>query len=94
MHDKKQYLAGPVSSIRWEMLRDGLEDYEYFWLLQNALKRAAKSGISSAVISSARQLLLIPQKIIQDKTHFTRDPQPLYQHRRQVAEAIEALNAH
>ena len=30
----------PVSSIRLEMLREGLEDYEYFWLLRELLEDA------------------------------------------------------
>ena len=29
-------LDGPVNSLRWENLRDGMEDYEYFWLLQRS----------------------------------------------------------
>ena len=29
----------PVSSIRWEMLREGIEDYEYLWLLRDLIGR-------------------------------------------------------
>ncbi len=36
-------LAGPVDSIRWEMLRDGIEDYEYFVMLQRLI---AEKGAS------------------------------------------------
>ena len=35
--DKREFIEGPVSSIRWEMLREGLEDYEYFWLLRDRI---------------------------------------------------------
>ena len=28
-----------MDSLRWEMLREGLEDYEYFWLLQECVRR-------------------------------------------------------
>jgi len=31
-------LDGPVDSIRWEMLRDGIEDYEYLTILERLLK--------------------------------------------------------
>ena len=32
MEDKEsKCLLEPVNSIRWEMLREGIEDYEYFW---------------------------------------------------------------
>ena len=37
-------LDGPINSIRWENLRDGMEDYEYFWLLDQAVKRADHAG--------------------------------------------------
>jgi len=29
---------GPITSIRWEMLRQGLEDYEYFYLLKKNIE--------------------------------------------------------
>ena len=32
-------LDAPVDSIRWELLRDGIEDYEYLVMLQRALKK-------------------------------------------------------
>ena len=31
-------LDGPVDSIRWEMLCDGIEDYEYLTILERLLK--------------------------------------------------------
>ena len=35
-------LDGPVDSIRWEMLRDGIEDYEYFVILSVSLTKNGK----------------------------------------------------
>ena len=28
-------VQGPVSSIRFELLREGIEDYEYLWMLKD-----------------------------------------------------------
>ena len=92
VNDKDKHLAGPVSSIRWEMLREGLEDYEYFWLLRAAVAKARAAKVESAVLAEAEKLLTIPEAIIVDKTHFTRDPLPLYAHRRALAEAIERVS--
>jgi hypothetical protein len=39
LHDSEPCLDGPVNSVRWENLRDGMEDYEYFWLLSQAINR-------------------------------------------------------
>ena len=89
--DKREYLTGPVSSIRWEMLREGLEDYEYFWLLRAAVANARAAKAPATALAEAEKLLQIPRSIVEDLTLFTRDPQPLYAHRRAIAEAIERL---
>ncbi len=90
-NDKAKYVQGPVTSIRWEMLREGLEDYEYFWTLRDTIEKARKQGKPAELITQAELLLEIPQHIITDKTHFTRDPQRLYEHRHRLAEMIEKL---
>jgi len=89
--DKNKYLVGPVNSIRWEMLREGIEDYEYFWLLRELVERAKKRGEKSDGITRAEALLKIPDSITRDQTHFTHDPLDLYRYRAALAEAIVAL---
>jgi len=76
-------ICGPVDSIRWEMLREGLEDYEYFALLRRLLRDKPNA--------EAAKLLTIPEAILTDPKTFNRDPQPLYAHRTAVAEAIERV---
>jgi hypothetical protein len=83
-------IAPPVSSIRWEMLREGVEDYEFLHLLRQRL--AEKQGaLSDEQLQSWRKLLEVPPEITADMTTFTTDPTPIYERRRAVAEAIEAL---
>jgi hypothetical protein len=84
-------LDGPVNSVRWENLRDGMEDFEYFWLLNQAIDRAAATGGNSSLLSEARQLLLVPPEVSRDLTHFTTDPRPLLAHRDRIARMIEQL---
>jgi len=90
-NDRGKYLDGPVSSIRWEMLREGLEDFEYFQLLRDRIDLARKTGRDPAALKRHERLLEIPPAIITDKTHFTHDPRPLYTQRDRIAGAIEAL---
>ena len=85
------FLEGPVNSVRWENLRDGMEDYEYFWLLQQAIERAAAAGVKSSLLQEARQLLVVPPEVSKDLTHFTTDPRPLLAHRNRIARMIEKL---
>lgn len=81
----------PVDSIRWEMLRDGLEDYEYLALLRRRLTDgAAKPG--DARRAEWQRLLDVPPEVSADIKVFTHSPAPIEKRRAAVALAIEALN--
>jgi hypothetical protein len=84
-------LSAPVSSIRLEMLRDGLEDYEYLAVLERMLD-AAQSDMPADELSRYQQLLLVPDSISADLTHFSQSPAPIETRRRSVARAIEQLS--
>lgn len=84
-------LEGPVDSMRWEMLRDGLEDYEYFVILRRLV--GEKAGVLEAEKKAAYEALLqVPASVTTDMTTFTTDPAPLEAHRAAVAKAIEELS--
>ncbi|MFA6240253.1 MAG: glycoside hydrolase domain-containing protein [Candidatus Hydrogenedentales bacterium] len=85
-------LEGPVSSIRWEMLRDGIEDYEYFVILKRLVGEAKAKGIDPAALVAFEQLLEVPAEITATTTQFTTDPAPLEARRALVAGAIEVLS--
>jgi hypothetical protein len=80
----------PVSSIRWEMLREGVEDYEMLYLLRQRLAEK-QSGLPKDQNQAWLELLEVPPSITTDMTTFATDPTPIYERRRAVAEAIEAL---
>jgi hypothetical protein len=84
-------LEGPVDSIRWEMLRDGIEDYEYMVILRRLVaERGAKLPAEEKARFAA--LLEVPPEITKDMTTFTRDPAPIEKRRDAVARAIEELH--
>ena len=89
--DQTPCLDGPINSLRWENLRDGMEDYEYFWLLQREIERVAAAKGESRLVTEARDLLKVPADVSRDLTHFTTDPRPLLQHRHRIATMIERL---
>jgi hypothetical protein len=84
-------LQGPVESIRWEMLRDGIEDYEYLAMLRRALRDKA-SRLSPEEHALWSELLRVPEQISASMTQFTTDPAPIEARRREVARALEALS--
>ena len=81
----------PVSSIRWEMLREGVEDYEYLWLLRDLIAKKTAS-LTADERSRYESLLKVPESITRDTTTFTTDPRPLYARRAAIAAAIERLS--
>ncbi|MBT3379522.1 MAG: DUF4091 domain-containing protein [Lentisphaerae bacterium] len=83
-------LDGPVSSIRWEALRDGMEDFEYLSMLKRLLARKRQS-LSSEEARQCQALLTVPAEISESLTSYTRDPGPIEARRRELAQAIEAL---
>ena len=83
-------IAPPVSSIRWEMLREGIEDYEYLWLLRDLLAKR-RNSLPAEQVKQYESLLEVPAAITRDMTTYTADPSPIYARRKAIAEAIEQL---
>jgi hypothetical protein len=89
--DKTKYLGGPVNSVRWEILREGLEDYEYLWLLERAVKSATKG--KKALAGEGRKLLDLPASLFVSGREYTKDPRVILEYRKKIAEALEGLQS-
>ena len=68
---------GPVSSIRLELLREGIEDYEYLWLL----KSLGDSDFADRAV----------QGMAVDVSAFSRNVEELFELRQRMAARIESL---
>ena len=90
-HPAEPVLDGPVESIRWEMLRDGIEDYEYLAILSRLLK-AKKNKLTTQQHKKYAALLEVPESITTDMTTFTKDPAPIEARRDRIARVIAKLN--
>jgi hypothetical protein len=80
----------PVSSIRWEMIREGIEDYEMLYMLRELLQQKG-AQLSEVDRKAANELLTVPESITKSMTEFTIDPRPILERRVAVAEMIERL---
>jgi len=69
-------IKGPISSMRLKNIRDGMEDYEYFALLE---KRAGAAAVQKIV-----------DRIAPTWWEYTRDPKAIFDARRELAAAIIA----
>ncbi|HIJ73327.1 MAG TPA: DUF4091 domain-containing protein, partial [Candidatus Hydrogenedentes bacterium] len=83
-------LDGPVDSIRFEMLRDGIEDYEYLAILKRLLNERG-GELSARKRRKYEALLEVPPEITSDMVTFAKDPAPIEKQRRKIAKTIEAL---
>ena len=84
-------IEGPVDSIRWEMIREGIEDYDCLWMLNDAVKKAEGDPKKAGAVSAGKKALSQVDVLVRSVTDYEKDPTKLYAARRKVAEAIEKL---
>ena len=63
---------GPVSSIRWETIRDGIEDYDYLALFHRRLSDAREAGASQSLLKRAEETGRL-DGLIPNLVSFSRD---------------------
>lgn len=83
---------GPLPSLRLQAMLDGIEDYEYLWLLNDLVKKAEAKGVPASELADARRLLAIPESFCKSLTEYSTDPKDLTSLRDQVAREIERLS--
>ena len=88
-NDTKTYVGYPVPSLRLELLRDGIEDYEYFVILEQLVNSG--KGIKGNLLKEAKQLLDIPKHIYTDEQTYSKNPKGIIEHRKKIAESILSL---
>jgi len=91
--DRTKYVCGPVDSVRWEILREGIEDYDYFVLLEKAIAAAKAMPKLRAAAAEAAKLFAFPPALFTSGQEYTKDPLDLLRYREKVAAAIEKLGA-
>lgn len=86
-------IAGPMDSIRWEIIREGAEDREYFWLLKQLIARAEiRLGTSHPSVLAARAAQNAALEFVPYPPVHPYEPEDMYASRGIVAQAIEALD--
>jgi hypothetical protein len=78
--------SGPVPSIRWEVVRDGIEDHGYLVLFRELRRRAEelkKEALLDRTASAANLKAVVP-----DLVTFTREPGVMLEKRDEIARAI------
>jgi hypothetical protein len=83
----------PWSSVRFEVIRDGIEDYDYFQLLSQGIERLRKrhDPAQAALIAESERVLHITDELSPSLTKFTEDPRPLEAARERLGNQIERV---
>jgi len=84
----------PLPTIRLENFRDGLEDYAYFVILEEIVRRreqgrALLTKEQAAWLEGAKSALTIPPSLAKSMTEYSRDPAELRKWRDRLADLIE-----
>ena len=87
---------GPIASIRVEVFRDGMEDYEYIKILSEnlrILKRKNLDQTNQEYINESVNLLKIGDTLAASMSEFTKDGGILNARRNAIARQIEKFNS-
>jgi hypothetical protein len=84
----------PVPTIRLENFRDGLEDFAYFCILDQIVRRYEAKGQTLSAeekqwLDQARAALPVPDGLVNTMSEYCHDPKTLYQYRNGLAELID-----
>jgi outer membrane protein assembly factor BamB len=80
----------PLGSLRFELVRDGIEDFEYLYLLRQLLA-AAGERVPAQLRARAEAEIAVSPEVVVDHKIFTEDPRVILNARARIAGLIEQL---
>lgn len=83
---------GPLDSIRWEIIRDGVEDFDYLALF-STLRRALQDKAPGHALLQRAATVGNLQRLIPSLVAFPRDPKVLEDKRLEIARLIVEMQA-
>lgn len=81
----------PVSSVRMELVRDGIEDWELIQMLKDAIAEAEAKTPDAPALTKAKQALEAGMKLVPALDKVSNNMRQLLDARTEVAEALMAL---
>ena len=88
----KQFVPkGPVDSIRWETIRDGIEDWDYFRILRDKIDAATDAKKATPAYAAAQDALKQVNDCTKSTTDYCKDSSQAESIRLKVAVAIEGM---
>ena len=85
--------GGLLDSLRWEQMRNGIQDYEYFRLLEEKMGQM-KKGMSqrvAALLDPRQRGVEIAARVVGTADDYSNDPNALYAAKRQIIDELLGL---
>lgn len=83
--------GNPVDSIRWECLRDGLEDYEVFCLLEAGARELGPRA--PELVQAAQRLCAIDDGVVRSYKDYNPDPAAMLAARTEMSDVLDRIVA-
>ena len=84
---------GVLNSLRWEQMRNGIQDYEYFWMLEDKIQALKDSlGSQFSWIEPRQRGEEIAGNVVMDFAEHTDDPLVLYKAKMAVIKELLDFN--
>ena len=80
-------------SVRLELLRDGVEDYEYFHLLRSLIEAAGETPAHDALLAESRRLVALDDGLVESYSEYSTRPGVYRSYRSRLARAIVDVQA-
>ncbi len=85
----------PCASLRLEVIRDGIEDYEYLALLSRLVEQARALPVSKRPdaerLADAERLCTVPDEISRSMADYTQEPDDIFDRRKEIGDMIDQL---
>jgi len=84
---------GLINSLRWEQMRNGIQDYEYLWMLEDKISKI-KAGLGErlSIIEPSRRGVEIASQVVKTMDNYNKNPDILYDVKKQIIDELLDLD--
>lgn len=84
---------GLINSLRWEQMRNGIQDYEYLWMLEDKIRKI-KAGLGKrlSIIEPSRRGIEIASQVVKTPDIYDKNPDKLYDVKQQIINELLVLD--
>lgn len=84
---------GLMNSLRWEQMRNGIQDYEYLWMLEDKISKI-KTGLGErlSIIKPSRRGVEIASQVVKTMNTYNKNPDTFYTVKKQIISELLDLD--